>query len=242
MRSRRKSAVASSQSPVPANLEAPNPERGTRNGRNPEPGTTVKDIIEVLDETAFLPADVVEAGVMGGELLRVRGGEAMATAMPPRAWVESERYAQITEAGEARLLTERGARRRVLEALSGARPMRMDSLIGKGTPTPSARRSTAATSGRSNEVASADAAVGIIRAARTRCSSRSSATAWSASPSHSRGRRTLTVRRALPRSRRRATMRSSSTRRRFLLPAGPHLRRMRLRSGWAFGSVKHWRC
>ena len=41
----------------------------------------------------------------------------MATAMPPRAWVESERYAQITEAGEARLLTERGARRRVLESV-----------------------------------------------------------------------------------------------------------------------------
>src|SRR4051794_3424861 len=54
----------------------------------------------------------------------------MATAMPPRAWIESERYAQITEAGEARLLTERGVRRRVLEALSGAKPVRMDALIG----------------------------------------------------------------------------------------------------------------
>ncbi len=113
----------------------------------------------MLDETAFLPADVVTLASWVANYYASGAGEAMATAMPPRAWVESERFAQITEAGEARLLTERGARRRVLEALSGARPMRMDSLIGKGTPTPSARRSTAATSGRSNEEASADAAV-----------------------------------------------------------------------------------
>ena len=105
----------------------------------------------MLDETAFLPADVVKLASWVANYYASGAGEAMATAMPPRAWVESERYAQITEAGEARLLTERGARRRVLEALSGARPMRMDSLIGKGTPTPSARRSTAATSGRSRE-------------------------------------------------------------------------------------------
>ena len=41
----------------------------------------------------------------------------MAAAMPPRAWIESERYAQITDAGSARLLTERGVRREILEAL-----------------------------------------------------------------------------------------------------------------------------
>ncbi len=29
--------------------------------------------------------------------------------MPPRAWVESERHAAITELGHARMLTERGA-------------------------------------------------------------------------------------------------------------------------------------
>ena len=46
-------------------------------------------------------------------------GEAIATAMPPRAWIESERHAQITEAGHARMLLERGARREVLEQLAG---------------------------------------------------------------------------------------------------------------------------
>ena len=44
-------------------------------------------------------------------------GEAMAAAMPPRAWIESERHAQITDAGHARMLTERGSRRDILEAL-----------------------------------------------------------------------------------------------------------------------------
>ena len=48
-------------------------------------------------------------------------GEAIATAMPPRAWIESERHAAITDAGEARLLGERGARRDVLELLTGGR-------------------------------------------------------------------------------------------------------------------------
>ena len=68
-------------------------------------------------------------------------GEAMAAAMPPRAWIESERHAQITDAGEARLLTERGVRRRVLEALSGAKPVRMDALIGKAqSPAKTSRR------------------------------------------------------------------------------------------------------
>src|SRR3954452_15430264 len=97
---------------------------------NPEPGTSIKNILEVLDQTPFLPADVVRLASWVANYYASGAGEAMATAMPPRAWIESERYAQITEAGEARLLTERGVRRRVLEALSGAKPVRMDALIG----------------------------------------------------------------------------------------------------------------
>ncbi len=50
--------------------------------------------------------------------------------MPPRAWVESERYARITDAGEVRLLTERGVRREILEALTGAKPLRVDTVLG----------------------------------------------------------------------------------------------------------------
>src|SRR4051812_9911501 len=122
----------------------PNSEPGTR---NPEPGT--RPILEVLDDTPFLPADVVRLASWVANYYASGAGEAMATAMPPRAWIESERYAQITEAGEARLLTERGVRRRVLEALSGAKPVRMDALIGKATVTASVKRAGATGSSRS---------------------------------------------------------------------------------------------
>jgi primosomal protein N' (replication factor Y) len=125
--------AAESESGVPAADEGflP-PEGGSHNAEatNPEPGTSIKDILEVLDDTPFLPADVVRLASWVANYYASGAGEAMATAMPPRAWIESERYAQITEAGEARLLTERGVRRRVLEALSGAKPVRMDALIG----------------------------------------------------------------------------------------------------------------
>ena len=42
---------------------------------------------------------------------RAASGEAVAAAMPPRAWIESERHAQITEAGRVRIGGERGLRR-----------------------------------------------------------------------------------------------------------------------------------
>jgi primosomal protein N' (replication factor Y) (superfamily II helicase) len=128
------------------------PEGGSYQGRKEDSGgagSSVKDVIEVLDDSAFLPADVVRLASWVANYYASGAGEAMATAMPPRAWVESERYAQITEAGEARLLTERGARRRVLEALSGAKPVRMDALIGKGSHTASVRRAGPAGNSRS---------------------------------------------------------------------------------------------
>ena len=64
--------------------------------------------------------------------MRAAPGEAIAAAMPPRAWVESERHAQITDAGHARLLIERGVRRDLLEELKGDKPVRVGSLVGKG--------------------------------------------------------------------------------------------------------------
>lgn len=123
------------------------PEPGSRNSEpgsrnlNPEPRTsnsepawTPRTIIDVIDEASFLPPDVVRLASWVADYYASGAGEAMATAMPPRAWIASERYAQITDAGEARLLTERGSRRRVLEVLSGAKPVRIDSLIGRGSP------------------------------------------------------------------------------------------------------------
>jgi primosomal protein N' (replication factor Y) (superfamily II helicase) len=91
---------------------------------------TVKPIVDILDDGPFLPAAVVALASWVSEYYACAPGEAVAAAMPPRAWVESERYAQITSAGGVRLLTERGVRREILDALVGAKPVRVDTVLG----------------------------------------------------------------------------------------------------------------
>jgi len=104
--------------------EPANPE-----SRIPDPGS-VKSVLDILDASAFLPADVVALAAWVSEYYACGPGEAVAAAMPPRAWVESERYAQITAAGGIGLLTERGARLEILEALTGEKPVRVDAVLG----------------------------------------------------------------------------------------------------------------
>ena len=91
----------------------------------------VKSIIDVLDETPFLPQDVVSLAMWIAEYYAAGIGEAIATAMPPRSWVESERYAQITDLGHGRLLLERGLRRELLEQLHADRPVKVESMLAK---------------------------------------------------------------------------------------------------------------
>jgi len=98
--------------------------------------TPVKQILAVLDEGAFLPADVVELAAWVADYYACGVGEAIATAMPPRAWIESERHAAITDIGEARLLTERGSRRDVLEQLTGGRVVSVTALTKKSKGAP----------------------------------------------------------------------------------------------------------
>ena len=98
----------------------------------PEDPDGVKPIMDLLVSTPFLAPDVVRLALWVADYYAAGPGEALATAMPPRAWVESERYVRITDTGEARLLTERGTRRRLLEALSGGKPVRVESLAGSG--------------------------------------------------------------------------------------------------------------
>jgi primosomal protein N' (replication factor Y) len=90
-----------------------------------------KPVIDILDREPFLPPDVVELAAWVADYYACGVGEAVATAMPPRAWIESERHAAITEAGEARLLAERGARREVLEHLTGGRVVSLPALVKK---------------------------------------------------------------------------------------------------------------
>ena len=95
----------------------------------------IKAVTDILDSEAFLPPEIVALALWVAEYYACGAGEAISAAMPPRAWVESERHARITDSGHARLLLERGARRGILEQLSVDKPLRVETLIGDGRGT-----------------------------------------------------------------------------------------------------------
>ena len=97
---------------------------------DPRP-SELKPLTDVLDSEAFLPPEVVALASWVADYYACGVGEAIATAMPPRAWIESERHAAITDAGEARMLSERGARRDVLEHLTGGKLASVAALTRK---------------------------------------------------------------------------------------------------------------
>jgi len=80
-------------------------------------GAAIKDLIDVLDASPFLPASVVELGQWMGEYYACGPGEAIGAAMPPFAWVESEWRVRITSAGEARALRAGASRASLREAV-----------------------------------------------------------------------------------------------------------------------------
>jgi primosomal protein N' (replication factor Y) len=94
--------------------------------------TKVKPLIDVLDDDAFLPAEVIALAAWVAEYYACGIGEAVAAAMPPRAWLESERYVQITDAGGEALASQRGLRRTVLEQLTGGAPVRVATIAAAG--------------------------------------------------------------------------------------------------------------
>jgi primosomal protein N' (replication factor Y) (superfamily II helicase) len=91
----------------------------------------VRSLVDVLDTEPFLPANVVNLATWVADYYACGIGEAIATAMPPRAWIESERHAAITDVGEARMLAERGVRRDLLEQLTGGRVASVAALTKK---------------------------------------------------------------------------------------------------------------
>ena len=97
----------------------------------PRTAASVREIIDVLDAEPFLPPDVVQLASWVAGYYVSGAGDAVAAAMPPRAWIESERHAQITDLGHARTLIERGARRELLERLGAGKPMRVDAIAGE---------------------------------------------------------------------------------------------------------------
>jgi primosomal protein N' (replication factor Y) (superfamily II helicase) len=72
------------------------------------PGVDLKSVLEVLDDEAFLPGHIIDLALWAAEYYVAGPGETVAAAMPPFAWVESERRVSITDAGRA-WLTSRSA-------------------------------------------------------------------------------------------------------------------------------------
>jgi primosomal protein N' (replication factor Y) len=113
-------------------IRGPGSEVAPDSSAEPDPripdAADLREIIDVLDDEAFLPEDVVRLTSWVADYYACGVGDALAAAMPPRAWVASERHAQITEAGEGRRLVERGIRREILDRLTGGTPARVDAL------------------------------------------------------------------------------------------------------------------
>ena len=88
--------------------------------------STLKPLVDVFDPEPMLPAEIVDLALWVSEYYACGPGEAVAAAMPPRAWVVSERQARITDAGVTALGGQPGASRlAILELLAEgtARPV-----------------------------------------------------------------------------------------------------------------------
>ena len=114
---------------VVAPLECVTERPGSDPVRADDRGLTPKPLVDVLDDEPFLPASIVELCWWVADYYACGIGEVVATAMPPRAWVESERRARITDLGHARLLTEKGSRRAALDALEGGKILSFAALL-----------------------------------------------------------------------------------------------------------------
>ena len=82
------------------------------------PGTAIKNLIDVLDPAALLPASVVGLAEWVAEYYACGPGEALGAAMPPFAWIESELRARLTASGRGRL-----------EATSGRAPATLRAAV-----------------------------------------------------------------------------------------------------------------
>ena len=82
----------------------------TRVGVTPpsaSPGMAIRDLLDILDGEPFLPPAVVALTEWVADYYICGVGEAVAAAMPPFAWVESEWRVRLTAEGQQRLDRER---------------------------------------------------------------------------------------------------------------------------------------
>ncbi len=88
-------------------------------GETPSAVPDLKPILDVIDDDAFLPAHIVELGTWVADYYACGPGDALAAAMPPFAWIESEQAVRITEKGRA-----------VLEAAGAKADSTTDTIAG----------------------------------------------------------------------------------------------------------------
>lgn len=95
----------------------------TSHTAEPADSAGVKDVIDLLDVDPFLPREILELALWVAEYYAAGPGEAVSTAMPPFAWVESERRVRLTDAGRAALADGgvSGAKADVLRVLADGR-------------------------------------------------------------------------------------------------------------------------
>lgn len=107
----------------------------TTGGGPDVPGNTLRDVADVIDDTPFLPTEIVDLALWVSEYYICAPGEALAAAMPPKAWIESERHIEITENGRLHRRETAGLRRAVLDVLAAEdRMVRIERLAASIQP------------------------------------------------------------------------------------------------------------
>ncbi len=110
--------------------------------RTPPEGATLRDVLDVLDVEPFLPSEVVTLALWVAEYYACGPGEALAAAMPPRAWIASERQVRITDEGRA--VDAAGLKGDILAALGHGKAVRVETLASALRPGARGRRRRAA--------------------------------------------------------------------------------------------------
>jgi primosomal protein N' (replication factor Y) len=101
----------------------------------PPADVEVREISQVIDDEAFVPGSVLDLAMWAASYYAAGPGEAIAAAMPPAAWLSSERRAALTDEGRARLArvpeADATLEARVLRALAAGGPTGRKALAAR---------------------------------------------------------------------------------------------------------------
>ncbi len=106
-------------------------------------GSELRDLLDLFDPEPYLPEEVVDLALWMADYYAASPGEALAAAMPPRAWVESRRLVGATEEGLRQLAagdasTALPLHLRALRLIGSARPLPVSTLAARLARAPDA--------------------------------------------------------------------------------------------------------